>query len=512
MKAIVLHSEIPEGAGADEQDVLVQTGAVVSAITGLGHTAAPLPFPLDLSGAVRRLRDASPDFVFNLVETVAGSGRLIHLAPSLLDHLDIPYTGNRTEAIFLTSGKLAAKAMLQNAGIPTPPWFSPESRGAAGTFIVKSVWEHASIGLDDGSIVTVADGESLLAEMERRRKKLGGECFAESYIAGREFNISLIGEAASPRVLPPAEIRFDGFSAGRPKFVGYRAKWEPDSPDYRNTPRTFDFGNEDRGLLQRMSDIAVRCWKLFKLRGYARVDFRVDGEGSPWVLEINANPCLSPDAGFAAAAERGGISYAGLIEAILRAANIGAPGKHPFPENPNRADLMKKSDHAPGELRFREEAEPEDPETVRGIIASSGFFSPFEIEVGVELVKERLLRGPESGYEFVFALRSGEMVGYACCGRIPCTRESFDLYWIAVDREVRGKGLGRRILAEAEERIRRMGGSRIYVETSSRDQYAPTRRFYEANGYAKEAVIADFYAPSDHKVIYLKALAPQTSD
>jgi GNAT superfamily N-acetyltransferase len=159
-------------------------------------------------------------------------------------------------------------------------------------------------------------------------------------------------------------------------------------------------------------------------------------------------------------------------------------------------------------LILRTDVRREDAAAVRRIVASSGFFSPAEIDVAVELVDERLAKGPASGYEFVFADVDGRTVGYACYGLIACTVASFDLYWIAVEESQRGSGLGRRLLEESERLIARAGGRRVYIETSNRAQYLPTRGFYLRCGYAEEAVLKDFYDLGDDKVIYGKVLAP----
>jgi len=186
-----------------------------------------------------------------------------------------------------------------------------------GPCILKSVWEDASVGLDEGSVIQPENMEQLREAMNRRREKGGGEWFAEAYIEGREFNLSLLAGSNGPEVLPAAEILFEDYPPGKARVVGYRAKWEEDSFEYQHTPRCFAFPAEDRALLDQLVIIAKHCWQLFGLRGYARVDFRVDRAGRPWVLEINANPCLSPDAGFAAAAQQAGLSYTQLIERIL---------------------------------------------------------------------------------------------------------------------------------------------------------------------------------------------------
>jgi len=148
-----------------------------------------------------------------------------------------------------------------------------------------------------------------------------------------------------------------------------------------------------------------------------------------------------------------------------------------------------------------------DVGAVREIVSSTGFFHPAEIDVAVELVEEYLQRGPASGYRFVFAETAGRVIGYTCYGPIACAVGSFDLYWIAVHRDQRGRGLGRWLLAETERRIAAADGRGVYVETSGRAQYEPTRRFYEACGYRCEAALRDFYAPGDDKLIYVKMLA-----
>jgi len=157
-----------------------------------------------------------------------------------------------------------------------------------------------------------------------------------------------------------------------------------------------------------------------------------------------------------------------------------------------------------GEPAYREQARPEDVDAVRRIVSSTGFFSPDEIEIAVELIVERLEKGEASGYHFLFAERSGRTVGYTCFGPIPATRFSWDLYWIAVEGAQRGGGIGRLLIDRTERIIARMGGRRVYAETSGRAQYEPTRAFYRACGYAEEAVLAEFYAPGDAKHLFVK--------
>jgi GNAT superfamily N-acetyltransferase len=151
---------------------------------------------------------------------------------------------------------------------------------------------------------------------------------------------------------------------------------------------------------------------------------------------------------------------------------------------------------------FRVDPIPADIENVRQILESTSFFQDHEIPVAVELVEERLAKGMQSGYYFVFAEIDGKTVAYACFGEIPCTKGSYDLYWIATHNDYRGKGVGKLIMAEVQRQTKSLGGRVIYIETSSKAQYEPTRKFYENYGCDVEAVLKDFYDTGDHKYIY----------
>jgi D-alanine-D-alanine ligase len=187
----------------------------------------------------------------------------------------------------------------------------------SGQYLIKSSWEHASIGLDENSLISDTNKANILKEMKLREEKLGGSCYAEAYIEGREFNVALISDKAGVKVLPIAEMLFKDYAPDKLKIVDYKAKWEEDSFEYNNTIRNFTFDDDDSRLISSLREISLQCWNIFSLRGYARVDFRVDVNGKPWVLEVNTNPCLSPDAGFAAALEQAAIKYHEAIGLII---------------------------------------------------------------------------------------------------------------------------------------------------------------------------------------------------
>jgi len=318
--AVVVFGEVPDDAPEDEKDVLVEAEVVMEALGKMGFDPVAVPCGVELKAVRRRLAELSPVLAFNLVESLEGRGRYVHFIPSLLDSMDIPYTGAPAEAIYMTSNKLLAKKVMRGEGIPTPAWATfedivAETVSFAPPYIVKSIWEHASVGMDSLSVVR----ERRLLEMRLRERQsaLRDSGFAEAFIDGREFNLSVLASPSGPQVLPPAEIRFIGYEDGSPKIVDYKAKWDEESKEYTSTVRSFDFPSEDALLLEKLKKLAGDCWRAFGLMGYARVDFRVDPAGNPFVLEVNANPCISPDAGFQAAARQAGLSFEQVMERVV---------------------------------------------------------------------------------------------------------------------------------------------------------------------------------------------------
>ena len=313
MKILVLHSDIAADAPPEELDTLIAAEAVAKALSARGHMAEQAAFRQAVLPSL--LARSAPDIVFNLVEGVDGQGRLAPIAPEMLAALAARFTGATAKAMALTNDKPLTKRKLREAGLATPDWaVPPDWEGLGhGKWIVKAALEDASLGLDDQCVVEAAKVKARATQCANR---FGGDWFAERYIEGREFNIAVL----DGRVLPMAEMRFEHWPEGKPRIVGYDAKWEEDSAGWNGTVRAFGVERDEPRLADALKDACENVWDLFGLSGFARVDFRVDRDGTPLILEINTNPCISPDAGFAAAAAEAGMSYETLIEAIVEAA------------------------------------------------------------------------------------------------------------------------------------------------------------------------------------------------
>lgn len=323
MRVLILHSDVPPDAPPDEQDTLLQAVAVEGALIELGHEASRAAYAPDAAQLEATLTNENPDLVFNLVESVWGRGLYAPLAVQMLADLGVPFTGAPAAAMAATGDKVLTKRLLRGARLSTPDWSEPPHwRGLGeGRWIVKSISEDASLGLDDGAVVR--GREAVAARAQLSAVKYGGHWFAERYIEGREFNVALIERKGKPHALPIGEMMFEDWEAGKPRIVGYAAKWDEAAPEYSGTPRVFDWHRKEPGLRDTLEKASKDCWSLFGLRGYARVDFRVDASGRPYILEINPNPCIEPNAGVAAACAQAGLSYVQLIDDIVRAALQG---------------------------------------------------------------------------------------------------------------------------------------------------------------------------------------------
>jgi D-alanine-D-alanine ligase len=324
MRVLILHSDVAPDAPPEEHDTILTAQALRDALELGGHRAFLAPFLLAPDAIRDAVRGSKADVVFNLVENVLGQDGLSAAAPFLLEKLGVPYTGSGAAQIAIAGDKPAAKRILRAAGLPTPDWSEPPQWNGfeeGRSYIVKSATEDASIGLDDDAVI--ADMRAAMNRVDSCRARFGGRWFAEAFVDGREFNVAVLEDKGAMRVLPIPEMRFEAWPAQKPRIVGYRAKWDPESEESNGTARCFGIEHERPALAVRLSELALEAFGLFGLKGYARVDFRVDAAGAPTILELNPNPCLEPEAGFAVAAGLAGIPYCDLAVRILEAALHG---------------------------------------------------------------------------------------------------------------------------------------------------------------------------------------------
>jgi D-alanine-D-alanine ligase len=315
-RVIILHNAVGADCNPDEADVLHQVALVSAALTELGYHPEAFPLGYNLKGDVEQIKTRKPLFVFNLVESIFDKGELLYVGPAILNALRIPFTGVPAEGLFITTNKVLTKKILKYNEIPTPDYFTLEEANQLKPnthYLLKPTSEDGSVGLDEDAVFTTAQKEMV----EKIKQLSSSQYFIEAFIEGREFNISMLGGKDKSEVLAPAEMVFHDFPEGKPRMLGYKAKWDESSVEYKNTTRSFDRLSPESALYHEMVRLTQECWKCFGLKGFARVDFRVDEKDNPYVIEINGNPCISPDSGFIAAAHRAGFSNKDVIERII---------------------------------------------------------------------------------------------------------------------------------------------------------------------------------------------------
>ena len=313
--------ESPAG-NPDDEDVIVEVIAVEGCLKRLGHTPSRIYIEDDIAPVGEWVRRHKDGVIFNLCESFGGSN-LAHMnMPALLELLGVPYTGSGPLTCGLTTHKSLTKALLAGLGLPTPrgvmidrerPFVSlPMTPELRYPLIVKPAFEDASVGIDEASVVD--DIASLKARVAYVHDRYGQSAVVEEFIDGREINSAVIGNNP-PIALPLSEIVFS-YPEGKRKVVGYRSKWVHDSFEYRNTNGVCP-APVDEATAGRIKELSVAAYRATGCRDYARVDFRLDHEGQPWIIEVNANPDITDGAGLARAAKSSSHGYDGLIRLII---------------------------------------------------------------------------------------------------------------------------------------------------------------------------------------------------
>lgn len=323
---VVLYNHSEHLVKGEPQDILADQGviacahAVAEALADASVSAVLVPVTGEVETALEPFPPAEW-VVFNLAEGL--EGRLfeeVRMAWTL-EAMGYRFTGSDAAALALSTHKARAKESLARAGVSTPAWGlfrHPQEVTEASVagwplpLIVKPVAEDASLGVGAESVVHSIEGlrQRVAYVVERYRQS----ALVEEFIEGREFNVSVWGEP--PEVLPVAEIDFTAFEGTYDRIVSFAAKWESESFAFNNTPVVCP-ASVSTALERRIRETALAAWKATGCRGYARIDMRVSVQDVPYVIEVNCNPDLSPDAGFFRAARAAGHSYRDVILKIL---------------------------------------------------------------------------------------------------------------------------------------------------------------------------------------------------
>jgi D-alanine-D-alanine ligase len=311
------HALLENDPGREAREDVLKVAAAVEAALSVGpHTVETLAVEQDLFAVHEAFARRRPDLVINLCESLAADARGEMLVPAVLDLLRVPYTGSPALSLALALHKNKAKEILRGRGVSTPDFCVVEhvedltQVDLPFPLIVKPSREDASMGIDFDSVVY--DRRGLGRAVSRVLRTFQQPALVEQFIDGREVYVPLLGNSPR-RALPLTEITFGGRTFGNdanPKVLSYSAKWNLGSDECLDSPSAPAILTPELEL--RCIEVAEQAFEALECRDYGRVDLRVDAAGIPYVIDINPNCDLHPQAGFARAAEAAGISYAEL--------------------------------------------------------------------------------------------------------------------------------------------------------------------------------------------------------
>ncbi|HKO16953.1 MAG TPA: hypothetical protein VJU87_11990 [Gemmatimonadaceae bacterium] len=311
MKIALLFDGASALASSPDLLILGTVEAIEQSLAAEGNQVVRIPVQLD-GRWVERLRRGRFDLAFNMCEGIDGDATLEPPVIGVLELFGIPYTGSSSYTTALCLRKHVVNGLLDHAGLPVPPW-SVVRRGAAlpslgFPVICKPAAEDASLGVEQRSVVRSTRALALRTEAMLER---WDEVLVQRYVDGREVNVGVLGD----RVLPISEIDFGEMPRGKWRIVTYQSKWGTGSDEDIGTAPHCPADLPGK-LASEIHRLTLAAWRLVGGQGYGRVDMRVDGSGHPWILEVNANPDIAPDAGLARMAAAAGIDYAALVREI----------------------------------------------------------------------------------------------------------------------------------------------------------------------------------------------------
>ncbi len=317
------------GERRSEESVAEMAEQVAAAVRELGWPVTLIPLQRSILNFLNRVKEVEPDVLVNLCEGFFGRPQWEANVAGIFELLDLPFTGSALRTLSLCQDKFKAKAILRAAGLPTAPAQFLTSADDAPTVpfpaIIKPNLEDASLGIYPESVVR--DAESFRTQVARVLETYRQPAIAEKYIDGREFNVAVM-ENKRVEALPVSEIDFSQMPAGAPRICGYEAKWFEDHPLYKKTPPVCPAPVDD-DLRRRLQETAVAAFSLLGCRDYARVDFRMDKKGEIFILEVNPNPDISHNAGYARALKAAGLEYPAFWGILLENARQRKSGHDP---------------------------------------------------------------------------------------------------------------------------------------------------------------------------------------
>jgi D-alanine--D-alanine ligase len=448
--------EETKGTDLSEKSFIKELNRIKNSLSKYYKDVDSLAIDRDVQKTINNINSFNPDIIYNFVESVEGISSYEWCMTGLFQLLSYEFTGCTPITLGNCLNKDRTNSILNARNITTPKNlvlkpkvnFSANDISLNYPIILKLNSEDASIGISEFSVVN--NYKELRKQFNFLAKTYNQNIILEEYIVGRELNVAILDN----NVLPISEIAFDELPKQLPKIVTYDSKWIDGSVYYRNTKPVVPANLNER-TRRRVEKVALTAYEALNCRDYARIDIRLNKKGVPFVIEVNPNPDISSDSGFA---------RAGMIRRL-------------------KQDDVKK---------------------IEGILKLIPIFKDEEIKVAMELVNVAASEPKQTDYNVFVYDEDGMIIGYHCIGRRPLTDGVYDLYWIVTDPNYSKKGIGKKLLEHAEQFVEEKNGRWLIAETSSKDIYTATRNFYMRNNYSIISEINDFYSVGDGLVVFGK--------
>lgn len=305
------------GERLSEESVAEMARQVHDAVKGLGYDVTLIPLQRSLLNFLGRVKELNLDVLVNLCEGFFGRPQWESNVAAVFELLGMSFTGSDSKTLALCQDKFRAKAVLSASGLPTAPSQLVTEPGQAPAIrlpaIIKPNSEDASLGITPDSVVR--DAEAFDVQTRLVLEKYNQPALAEAFIDGREFNVAVY-ENTKPEALPVSELDFSAMPGSTPHILSYAAKWFEDHALYTASPPVCPAPIDD-DLRTKLQAAAVDAFKALACRDYARVDFRMDGKGRIFILEVNPNPDISLNAGYARALKAAGVAYEAFWKIML---------------------------------------------------------------------------------------------------------------------------------------------------------------------------------------------------
>lgn len=427
---------------------------------------------LNLNKLKKEILKFKPDKVINLVETIEGKMEYISLVPKILEELKVFFTGSGSFSLENSTNKLLYKKLCNLNNIPVP------ITNNLSKSIVKSVFEHGSLGLESGNVLK---GERIIyLKIKELEEKYNTKFFSEEFIEGKEVNVTFFHNKNEWKILSPVELEVNN------DILTFENKWNDDIQYNRKNL-------DDKNIEFKILFYTKKIIELFNIKDYGRIDFRINND-KIYIIDINTNPCISINSGFVNTLKENSISYEDFINLIIFDQEIYI--------QTNIKDI-KTIQHNNLQINYVNELKKEDIIKIEELFLSIKNFDKNDLIIINEILYDII---EKNDYKIKIAKIYDKIIGVCIYDRNPMSDNVYEIYWIFVDDNYSSSGIGKKLYFEVEKEIIKNCGKSILIETELHVNYKKAINFYQKLGYTNILENKDFYKENQNRLIYFKEL------